>query len=193
MRPCFDVQVSRFVLRSLLTLFFAISACSAWDAQAIEINSKNMRDDELFLGLIGYNYTDREIDDYSVDGIGGGSISMSSPTSGGGGTTCCVRLSKRIAGPIRVKIRWQFDGCRYLIKDFSGGADEVRHLFYREAEVLVNVPVGKKPAYIESHFFSNGKIEVRLTEHASLPMVALDKKRPDKSSFPRCKDDKKPE
>lgn len=150
------------------------------------------RQNHFILGIVGYNYTDREIEEYSVDGVSGGSVSMSSPTSGGSGTTCCVRLLKEAKGAIRVKVRWQFDGCRYLIKDYSGGADEVRHFFYRETEVNVIIPSGKNLAYIESHFYPDGRVEVRLTENVSLPTLALNKKRPDNSSFPWCTDGKKP-
>jgi hypothetical protein len=169
-----------------------LSACHAQQAGAAA--GKERIDGHMLLGLLGYNYTDRDIDDYSVDSAGGGSVLLSSPTSGGSGVTCCVKLSKTYTGPIRVKVRWQVDGCKYLIKDDrTGAADEVRHFYYKEAEVDVHRVVGENPRYIETHFYPDGTVKVQLTEHGSRPRFVLDENRPDKSTFSRCKDDKKPE
>lgn len=179
-----------FLLRKLCILIFWSWVSSVSSA---EQNPDSKENSEWLLGLVGYNYTDREIEDYSIDGVGGGHIRKSSPTSGGGGTTCCVRLLKELNGTIQVKVRWQVDGCRYLIKDLDGNSEAARHFFYREEEVSVTIPPGKTIAYLETHFYPNGRPQVRLTEYSSLPALALDKKRPDRSLFPRCKDDQHPE
>jgi hypothetical protein len=177
-------------------LFFAstalLSACHAQQAKVSVVKDRN--EGYTLLGLLGYNYTDRDIDDYSVDGAGGGNVILSSPTSGGSGVTCCVKLSNTYKGPIRVKVRWQVDGCKYLIKDDrTGRSDEVRHFYYKETEVDVHRTAENKLGYIETHFYPDGTVKVQLTEHASHPRFVLDENRPDKSFFPRCKDDKKPE
>lgn len=172
---------------------FVILGCWMSSAYGAEKNIEDQESDELLLGLVGYNYTNRTIEEYSVDGISGGDISKSSPTSGGGGTTCCVRLPKELQGTVQVTVRWQVDGCRYLMRDSDGKTEEVRHFFYRKEEVNVIIPSGKAVAYLETHFYPNGRPQVRVTEHMSLPALALDKKRPDRSHFPRCKNDQKPE
>jgi len=179
-----------FLLRKICILIFW---CWVSSVSSAEQNPESRENSEWLLGLVGYNYTDREIEDYSIDGVGGGQIRKSSPTSGGGGTTCCVRLLKELNGTVKVKVRWQVDGCRYLIKDLDGNSEAARHFFYREEEVSVTIPPGKTIAYLETHFYPNGRPQVRLTEYSSLPALALDKKRPDRSLFPRCKDDQQPE
>jgi hypothetical protein len=185
----FRIAVKIFVLFVSLA---ALSACRAQQPETSGGASGNSRD--TLLGLVGYNYTDRHISVYSVDGADGGHINLSSPTSGGSGVSCCVRLSKTNTGPIHVKVRWQVDGCIFLIKDDrTGKADKVRHFYYKESEVEVQPVVGEKPNYIETHFFPNGTVQVRLTEHGSDPLLALDEMRPDKSYFPKCEHDKNPE
>lgn len=179
-----------FLLSKLCVLVFMWWASPASSA---EQNQESQQNGEWLLGLVGYNYTDREIENYSVDGVSGGYIRKSSPTSGGSGITCCVRLLKELNGTIQVKVRWQVDGCRYLIKDFDGKAETARHFFYREEEVSVTIPLGKTIAYLETHFYPNGRPQVKLSEYSSLPALALDKKRPDRSLFPRCKNDQQPE
>lgn len=42
------------------------------------------------LALTGYNYTDRYIDQFEVDGQGGGNIAVSGPNTAGNGSSCCV-------------------------------------------------------------------------------------------------------
>jgi len=162
--------------------------------QHIEASLKNNPDDDhVLLGLVGYNYTDRDIENYSVNGAGGGSVNLSSSTSGGSGVTCCVRLSKSQEVPFRVKIRWQVDGCKYLIKDDrTGKVDSIRHFYYKETEVDVYRNDGEDPKYIETHFYPDGTVKVKLVEQAFRPLLLLDGDRPDKSSFPICKNDEKP-
>jgi hypothetical protein len=151
-------------------------------------------EENVLLDLIGYNYTDRHINSYSIDGQGGGDVRLSSPTSGGGGIVCCVELRKRHSKPIIVRVRWQVDGCTYLVKStITGRKREYTHHFYREAYVEVPRPERINPSHLESHFYPNGSVQVKLTEHMSLPRMSLNEKRPDQSQFPRCKDDKKPE
>jgi hypothetical protein len=177
-------------------VFFAsvmlLTACNARQMGDIQKSSAN--EGFVLLGLVGYNYTDRDIDDYSVDGAGGGSVILSSLTSGGSGVTCCVKLSKNSSGPLRVMVRWQINGCRYLIRDDrSGEADSVRHFYHNEVEVVVQRDASINPKYLETHFYPDGTVQVQLVEHKSQPRLLLNGNRPDKSLFPKCKNDKKPE
>lgn len=183
---------STIVLSFLLLMLLAVfSVCRA---QQTPVSPKTQNADHMLLGLVGYNYTDRHISNYSVNGADGGDVIMSSPTSGGSGVSCCLRLSNKQVGLLRLKVRWQVDGCVYLIKDNSTGkADKVRHYFYREVDANVQRPVGASSKYVETHFYPDGSVKVLLTKNMSSPLLVLDERRPDKSSFPRCKDDEKPE
>jgi hypothetical protein len=42
------------------------------------------------LAIVGYNYTERYIDSFHVNGQGGGNLYVSGPTAGGGSSACCV-------------------------------------------------------------------------------------------------------
>lgn len=175
-----------------LNLVATLTACHAQHSET-SIGDKRS-DDYTLLGLVGYNYTDRHISAYSVDGADGGHINLSSPTSGGSGVSCCVKFSKTNSKPIRIKVRWQVDGCTHLIKDdTTGKTDRVRYYYYREAEVEAQRAYRVEPNYIETHFFPNGLVEVRLTEQGSDPLLNLSDRRQDRSYFPKCKDDRKPD
>ena len=173
----------------MLSAIFAISPAHAEKSALEKLNEKY-----FLLGLIGYNYTDRHISSYTVNGAGGALVIMSSPTSGGSGVTCCVRLAKKTLIPPRVKVRWQYDGCIYLVKDDrTGKADKVRHYYYKEADVEVQRENDSVPGYLETHFYPDGTVQVIATEDFSSPRLRLDEKRVDMSSFPRCNNDEKPE
>lgn len=146
----------------------------------------------LSLGLIGYNYTDRYIDIYTVDENGGGNLFVSSAGSGGGGTTCCMRY-RQTGRPQTVTIRWQFDGCIYLSKStISLEVYENIHNFMKEVEVAVDESVSTNPQYIETHFYPDGTVQVALSDKLSAPRLSLDENRRKKSKFPRCPNDEEP-
>ncbi len=141
------------------------------------------------LSLIAYNYTRKNIENYSINGISGGHVFFSSSTSGGSGEVCCVTIHSDSEHHIRV--RWQNDGCNYVVKSISGKTYDQRHLFYKEVAVN-SVNNVMSPRYLETHFHADGRVEVLLTERPSLPLVALSTTRDDLSNFKRCKDDKRP-
>lgn len=175
-----------------LLLAAVAPSTSGYERGAADTYGEN--DVDLRLSIVGYNYTDREIDHYSVDGASGGSIRLSSPTSGGSGIACCMILPRQVAGMSKVRVRWQVDGCKYVAKNASTGRTAtVRHLFYKEVEVPVERDRGKDLAYVETHFYPDGSVRVRLTEEASLPRFLLSDRRAEKSAFPRCKNDKRPD
>lgn len=152
------------------------------------------KETHFLLGLVGYNYTDHHISDYTVNGAGGAFVRLSSSTGGGSGITCCVKLSKKSFVPPRVKVRWQYDGCVYFMKnDETGATDWVRHFYYKEAEVELQRADSGTPRYLETHFYPDGSVKVRSIDDFSDPLIKLDPKRADKSSFPKCKNNEKPE
>jgi hypothetical protein len=177
-------------LFALLILALSISAFGAGQQNMANVEARNS--DYVILDLLGYNYTDRNIEDYSVNGQGGGDIRLSSPSSGGSGIVCCVKLLNGRTNPV-VRVRWQFDGCTYQTRSaLSGRIHEHARYFYREADVEVLRLDVKKPTHLEAHFYPDGSVRVALTSEISTPRLSLNEARKDKSKFPKCKDDEKP-
>lgn len=75
---------------------------------------------------------------------------------------------------------------------FTGSTQRISHHFFKEAYVKVHRPKSIKPTHLETHFYPDGSVVVQLTDDMSLPLLSLNESRPDKSKFPKCKNDKKP-
>lgn len=183
----------RHAVARLIFILVTFSIFITCYAQSKKSSLEKIKERHVLLGLTGYNYTDRYISSYSINGAGGGHIFLSTPTSGGSGVTCCIKLSKNSTIPIRVKVRWQVDGCRYVENNPRTGASvEVRHFYYKETDVDVQRMTTDEPAQIETHFYPDGTVKVLLTKDESSPRLSLNGRRPDKSLFPWCKNEKKP-
>lgn len=144
------------------------------------------------LGILGYNYTNRAIDSFSIDGQGGGNISVSSAHSGGSGIVCCV--SYRPGSTIKtVRIRWQSGAC-YFSKQFplSKQMRDKIHWFYKEQDAPVEVFAAADAKYFEVHFYPDGSIKAAVTAEMSSPRLSLDEQRREKTPYPRCPDDREP-
>jgi len=179
------------LLLTILLLWPALGGCEVSDRDR-PVPPRHYEPRVSSLGLTGYNYTNREISDFSVDGQGGGNIDVSSPTGGGGGTVCCVSYVNA-KDPGSVRVRWQSDACIYQTK--STISDEVHEHFYwffKEADVNIEKPVTQNPQYLEVHFYPDGSVKAAVTEHASLPRLRLRQERMDRTPYPRCPHDKKP-
>jgi len=111
------------------------------------------------LTIVGYNYTDAYISDFSVNGVGGGNIEVSSREHSYGGGTCCAAVPADTPLPLTVRIEWKRDGdvprCRQT--------------------VLLDGPVPADPRYFEVHFYQDGKIKVALSDYPSVPHVLIDR------------------
>lgn len=143
--------------------------------------------------MVGFNYTNRVIDSYSVNNEGAGNVLLSSRTSGGGKSVCCVTISHLKSGIPRIRVRWQVDGCTYLTRSrISGEVFENVFPYYKQADIALPVPKNSRPQHLEVHFYPDGSVQAQLTASLSLPRISLDGQRSDISNFPRCHDDKKP-
>lgn len=174
--------------------FLLLSACvmvaSCRDRGGLKIASPSGK--EVSLAITGYNYTNRSINDFSVDGASGGNLHVSSPHSGGGGSVCCSPYVIG-AGARRTLIRWQTGACTFQTRrDRSGQLLFWTHYFYREAYVDMNPNVPHEPNIIEAHFYPDGHVEVALTQEASRPRLQLDERRADNSPYPQCPGDERP-
>ncbi|MFL6657178.1 MAG: DUF3304 domain-containing protein [Massilia sp.] len=174
----------------------ALGACNENSSPApdeTKIEAAKPRGTEVNLSLTGYNYTNRYINDFSVNGQSGGNIYVSGPSGGGGGDVCCVGyvIGARIWN---LRVRWQIDGCRFDEHTDSAGQELFQlYSFYKEVEVKVDTTKTDRPHYLEVHFFPDGHLEAILTEHLSPPRLLLAKDREDKSDYKKCPNGERPE
>lgn len=149
-------------------------------------------DQIVSLTIVGYNYTDRYINDFSVESSSGGNVFVSSPTSGGGSSFCCATY---VIGATSWKpiIRWQVDGCTFNSrKDSYGEVFFDIHHFHRELETTLDRKIPDNPKYLEVHFYPDGHVETAITELPSRPRLILPAERENKSPYKVCPDDKEP-
>lgn len=121
-------------------------------ASAPIASSKNL----YSLGIVGYNYTEVGIFDYSVNGRGAFNLSVSTEDSGGGKTACCFGWAPATKLPLQVKVEWTRDEttwCRQTVA-FSG-------------------PIAPEPTTLEVHIYPDRHVEVAITDTYSPPRLKL--------------------
>lgn len=177
-----------------VALSLALCACSkAVQSQATSGGLPVYKEPRsISLALVGYNYTNRYINEFSVGGRGGGNLYVSSPTSGGGGTACCGKFWPGVKG-YKVKVRWQSGACYYRVRaSDSDNVYETLYSYFKEAEVEVDDRAGERARYMEVHFYPDGSVQVAATEQPSAPRLILEDSRADRTKYPRCPNDEKP-
>ncbi|MBR8058042.1 DUF3304 domain-containing protein [Burkholderia dolosa] len=134
------------------------------------------KQEPYMLGIVGYNYTDRAVANFGVNGQGGGNIELSTPTAGGGGTSCCVVMSRSTKTPFWVDVKYKMSALesyppRKVIEP-SGP--------YKEARVEVKGPIPPDPSYLEVHFYPDGHIEAAISgsDGPSPPRLKLERRLP---------------
>ena len=137
------------------------------------------------LTIMGFNYTDHDINDFYVDGTGGGNLSVSSASGGGGGSVCCAAYITGSPAP-EIEVRWQDDACTYNIRHDEEGK-EFSDIFsiYKTATVKVST-VSSNPKYLEIHIFPDGHVEAAITDEVSSPRLVLDQNRRVNLPFRKC-------
>lgn len=145
------------------------------------------------LTMMGYNYTDRDIRDFYVDGTNGGDISVSSTVGGGGGSVCCVSYGPNVS-PFNIEVRWQADACRYNLHYASDGTQffDIRKIYKRRTVNLARQGSGI-PKYLEIHIFPDEHVEAAVTAEPSPPRLVLDSRRRITAPFRNCPDDQQPD
>jgi hypothetical protein len=178
--------------RFAIVLLFSAGASTSHASSTLDSRLPIPPGTRLSLALVGYNYTSRYIDTFSVNGQGGGNLYVSSPTSGGGGTVCCISYVKgRPAG--EVTVRWQAGGCMFRAPGpMADGRTHLAHSFFREIRVKVDPRIPDHPEDFEVHFYPDGHVEAAITDGSSSPRLVYSKLREDSSEFPRCPDEKEP-
>ncbi|WP_081771677.1 DUF3304 domain-containing protein [Paraburkholderia nodosa] len=137
---------------------------------------KGCKKEPYILAIIGYNYTDRAIADFSVNGQGGSNVELSTPDAGGGKESCCVVMNSDTKTPIWVDVDYKMSALesyppRKIIEPSAP---------YRKARVEVTGPVPQDPSYIEIHFYPDGHIEAALSgrDGPSPPRLKLERRLP---------------
>jgi len=130
------------------------------------------------LTIYGYNYTNRHIAGFEVNGQGGSDLSVSSESTGGGKGTCCVGWRDGTKLPKKIHVKWISGGCTFLSppNKFGERYPSVRH-YYSEVDAVLHGPIPSDPGYFEVHFYPDGHVEVAITELPSKPRLKLDRTR----------------
>ncbi len=127
------------------------------DAEGREVKPSK----RIALDIVGYNYTDKYIESFNVNGYGGGHIFLSSPTSGGGGPYCCFYYVEGVSFPREVTVEWA--------NSASDGP-------WKKAKTLIPQPKIAYPKRLEIHIYPDGHVEGEMTEGYSEPRLKLTKK-----------------
>jgi Protein of unknown function (DUF3304) len=118
------------------------------------------------LGITGYNYTNRYIDGFSVDGQGGGNVLISEDDAGGGGTVCCIGFSPDQKLPVKVHVEWRYG----YEKDFTTGK-LLRPEETHQVDVDLTGPIPLKPSIFVVHFYPDNTVQVEVAADYPLPRL----------------------
>lgn len=186
------------ILRSIFLMVFLlhVTAChpkvqKQLGSSAVAAEPATPEGTSVSLTIMGFNYTDKDINEFFVDGTGGGNLSVSSASGGGGGSVCCASYTAGAPAP-EVKVRWQFDACTYNIWHDEDGT-EFNDIFsiYKTAAIKVG-SVSPNPRYLEIHIFPDGHVEAAITAELSSPRLVLDQNRRVNVPFRRCPNGTRP-
>jgi len=171
----------------LATLILLLCACSPSGSSA---GSSSSSETTQPLTIIGFNYTDRYIDSFEVDGQGGGNLDVSTPSAGGGKGTCCIGWRPGTPLPQKVHVKWAVGGCVQTLTSSTGYVHRaIRHRF-KEVEAELLGPIPPNPGYFETHFYPAGHVEVAVTAAVSSPRLSLSPSREKAANDQHCEEEK---
>ena len=154
------------VRASVLRMLFGFAAVCAGAAEAEGGRTHA-------LAIVAYNYTDRYMDSFEVNGQGGGNLRISNEGAGGGSQVCCVRWTDRSALPKKVTVKWVASYCVQRLSNSDGETKNWRQSLWKIADLQFNGPVPANPQNFEVHFYRDGHIELAMSEDYSLPRLKL--------------------
>lgn len=138
------------------------------------------------LTVSGYNYTNRYIDQFDVNGAGGANMD----SGGASGGVCCIVWRDGTPLPQTLRIRWVAGGCLQTVTNSLGESRQMARHFFKEKDVIFNGPVPGDPGYLEVHFYPDEHIEIAITAVSSDPRLKLDPARAVDPYAEKCKAEK---
>lgn len=115
--------------------------------------------------LTSFNYTDRAINDITVDGVWGGGADAYSASGGAAGLLAPRDRTRQHS----VKVRWEVDDVydvatnRYL--------EPTEPPEQHEATLPIKFPYPEKIEFLILHFYPNGQVEAEFTERMPEPRI----------------------
>lgn len=181
--------MTRLFHKVLFVSIAAATALAACNPTPHSSPSSDAKKHSHALTIYGYNYTDRYIDSFDVDGQGGGNMDVSTPVVGGSKAACCVDWPDALPLPQVMRIRWTSGKCVDTVVNSSGEHRDVVINTLKERQVSLTAPIPSDPRYFEVHIYPDEHVEVAITSQPSEPRLRLDESRR-VSSYPRCRDGK---
>ena len=135
------------VLTGLLTLLLA--ACHG--------------EPKVMLGITGYNYTNRYIDRFSVNGQGGTNLRAH---TNGSGEACCIVLRADQELPVKVYVEWTYGERWNHIKGIK-----LQDAKSYSAEVFLEGPTPKDPTIFAVHFYPDNTVQVEVAADYPKPRI----------------------
>jgi hypothetical protein len=124
--------------------------------------------------IVGFNYTDRPIHTFSVNGKWGGNV-LAGDSGGGGGTTCCIEIDRSIKS-VKVRWDWSYTGPQLAQKfpDFvlGRGAPVPSDLIETMVD-LPELPDGSH-GYLGVHFFPDHVIKITYSDRIPRPLQKIE-------------------
>ena len=118
-----------------------LGACNSQDTRSVTV--------------IGYNYTERPIYTFSVNGVGASNL-FAKQKYGGGKDSCCIDIT--VGQPVEIK--WLYDTTE---KQYLAGLREEN----RSTTVIVPPPTVPEAEYLEVHFYPDHHVELYLVKFPS--------------------------
>ncbi|WP_286743453.1 DUF3304 domain-containing protein [Aquabacterium sp. UBA2148] len=113
------------------------------------------------LGITGFNYTDRYIDGFSVNGQGG--TNMGAHTNGSG-EACCIVWRPGTALPVPMLVEWTYGENQDLR---TGQIYKPRET--HRVEVELKGPAPKNPTVFAVHFYPDNTVQLEVAEDYPKP------------------------
>jgi hypothetical protein len=132
-------------------------------ALALTACQKAPQEEPKMLGITGYNYTDRYIDGFSVNGQGG--TNMGAHTNGSG-EACCIVWRPGTALPVQMFVEWTY-GERWNHEKGLKLQDAETH----RVEVELKGPVPQNPTVFAVHFYPDNTVQVEVAEDYPKPRL----------------------
>ncbi|MBU0914962.1 MAG: DUF3304 domain-containing protein [Gammaproteobacteria bacterium] len=127
---------------------------------------KAPEEEPKMLAITGYNYTDRYIDGFSVNGQGGSNVLLSDDADGGGKTACCIVWRPGTALPVTMFVEWT-----YGIEGNLQTGEVYREPETLRAEVELTGPVPEHPTVFVVHFYPNNTVQLEVAEDYPKPRL----------------------